>query len=157
MKNKKTILIFAGILLLFSGIVNAQQQVAIIGTNVGKEIKLSINAGFHLSNMIGKGVQKGDNIFISAYSTNDSPDWYECYGLYAGGYNGLLPGYKFGLGITFDMNTFFAWGFDLNFETKGCRIPIKEIITSYYTTITDPFFTSTLEEKKKHCRIKFVF
>jgi len=139
-----------------TGKVNAQQQVNETEAKTAKKgIKLNLNAGFHFSNMIGKDVQKNDNIFISAYNLNtlninDYPPLYnyECYGLYAGGYKGLLPGYKFGLGITFDVNNFFAWGFDLNFETKGCLIPIKEIITSYYITITYPVYTSNLEEKR---------
>lgn len=123
----------------------AQQEV--IEKNTEKSIKLNFNAGFHFSNMIGKNVQKEDNLFINAHSTNDSPYKYECYGLYAGGYKTFLPGYKFGLGVTFDKTKNFAWGFDLNFEAKGCLIPIKEIITSYYTVITYPTYTSHFEQK----------
>lgn len=44
-------------------IASAQQQIPIIETNMEKGVKLNINAGFHFSNMIGKNVQKDDNLF----------------------------------------------------------------------------------------------
>jgi len=60
---KRIILCLTAILLLFSEITNAQQEVAKVETNVAKGIKINYNAGFHFSNMIGKDVQKDDNIF----------------------------------------------------------------------------------------------
>jgi hypothetical protein len=141
------ILCLSAILLLFSEITNAQQEVAKVETNVAKGIKLNFNAGFHFSNMIGKNVQKDDNLFLFFFSENGHIKYYDDYNLNAGGYKGLLPGCKFGVGVTFDVTKYFAWGFDLNYQTKGCRIPMRELIVSYYYTTTYPDYTSTCESK----------
>jgi len=118
---------------LLSTYLFAQQEVEVAEKNTEKGIKLNFNAGFHFSNMIGQNVQKYDNIHISAHSYG-STYRYECNELYAGGYITFLPGFKFGLGLTFDKTKKFSWGFDLNFETKGCLIPIKEITIVSYTS-----------------------
>lgn len=144
---KRIILCLTAMLLLFSEITNAQQEVAKVETNVAKGIKLNFNVGFHFSNMIGKDVQKDDNLFLSIHSENGYIKYYDDYNLNAGGYKGLLPGYKFGIGVTFDVTKHFAWGFDLNYQTKGCRIPMKELVVSYYYTTTYPDYTSTYESK----------
>jgi UDP-glucose 6-dehydrogenase len=62
-------------MLLFNGIVNAQQQVSFVEQNVSKSVKLNFNAGFHFSNMIGKNVQKDDNIFLfTRTNKHEEPD-----------------------------------------------------------------------------------
>jgi hypothetical protein len=132
-----------------AGIANAQQQVSKNeARNAAKGIKLNINAGFYFSNMIGKDVQKDDNLFLGVHSEDGYLKYYDDYNLNAGGYKGLLPGYKFGFGITFDVTKYFACGVDLNFQTKGCLIPMKELIVSYYNTTTYPIYTSDIEVKR---------
>ena len=105
----------------------AQQEV-IVEKNTEKGIKLNFNAGFHLSNMIGKDVRKDDNLWITKIGHENYHGT-----LYSGGYTTFLPGYKFGFGVTFDKTKNFSWGLDLNLETKGCRIPIREIIFTVYS------------------------
>ena len=129
------------------GKIYAQQQTPIVETNSDKGIKLNINVGGHFSNMIGD-VQKDDNLFLGIHNENGYFMRYNAYNLNAGGYSGLLPGYKLGLGITFDITKNFAWGFDLNYQTKGCLIPMKELIVSYYYITTYPVYTSSDEVKR---------
>jgi len=74
--------------------------------------------------------------------------------LYSGGYEKSLPGYKFGLGITFDRTKNFAWGLDLNFETKGCRIPIREIIFSTFHYDDDYYREIVAAPSKLHSTIR---
>ena len=145
---KKVLLL--SIVLNFANIyIFAQQQVSSKeARNAAKGMRLNINAGFHFSNMIGKSIQKDDNLFLNIHNENDHTIYYDNYNLNAGGYIRLLPGYKFGLGITFDVTEYFACGFDLNFQTKGCLIPMKELIVSYYNTSTYPFYTSECEVKR---------
>ncbi|MDR2436759.1 MAG: PorT family protein [Endomicrobium sp.] len=84
-----------------------------------KGIKLSMNTGFLLSNMIGK-------------STVDHATFYADYdnlkGFYSArtsAYSGrsFFYGYKFGIGILMEFNKLLALGIDINYEGKGCRIP----------------------------------
>ena len=106
-----------------AGTTNAQEQATIEKTEkAAKNVKFNINTGFHFSNMTGKDVQKDDNLFLSIHSENGKVKSYNDYNLNAGGYKAFLPGYKFGIGVTFDKTKNFAWGVDLNFvynKVKG--------------------------------------
>jgi hypothetical protein len=84
-----------------------------------KGLKLSCNAGCMLSNMIGKGCVDNAEVYggLSYYThyTNAS----------AG--RKFLAGYKFGLGIAFDFTQIISLDLDINYEEKGCLIPVNKI------------------------------
>ena len=122
MKTIKYLMFGLCIFIIQQNVITAQQQVSITEINAEKGIKLNFNAGFHFSNMIGEGIEKSSYFHLHKKQFNS----------YTGEVGDavcskFLPGYKFGIGITFDKTKYFAWGFDLNFETKGCQIPIERI------------------------------
>jgi len=103
MKNIIRLLIVGiSVLVVQCGRIMAQQD----ETRKVKGIKLNYNAGFHFSNMIGKGVEKEACLTITELRNS--------YRGSVGGKRGnmMLPGYKLGFGITFDKTKNFAWGFD---------------------------------------------
>jgi hypothetical protein len=111
---------------------NKQQQ--------AKGIKLSMNTGFLLSNMFGKGTV--DDVSIST-------DYDNVKGYYGGRTNGssgkyFLPGHTFGIGIVMCFNKMLALDIDINYKGKGCRIPVSSIDYGIYDEIGN-YITKKIE------------
>ncbi len=117
MKNLKTIMYFVLVLISISS----------YGQENKKEMRFSINVGITYSNMFGKGIIKDS--WIHGYP----PDCYT---------NGsasdkFILGKKIGIGVTKELNKTFSIGLDLNYEEKGCIIPITNL--SYSTGSNDSY------------------
>lgn len=81
------------------------------------ELRFCLNTGLTFSNAIGKGT---DNVsFLNGYP----PD---CYTNSSAGTH-FIFGKKFGIGFIKDLNQKFSIGLDINYEEKGCRIPVTYI------------------------------
>lgn len=87
------------------------------GQESNKAIRFSINAGMTYSNTIGKGIV--ENSWINGYP----PDCYTN----SSASDDFIFGKKFGIGLIKDLNKTFSIGFDLNYEEKGCKIPITHL------------------------------
>lgn len=107
------------------------------GQEIDNGLRLNFNLGPTYSNMIGKGII--ENSWINGYP----PD---CYTNGSASDNFIL-GKKIGMGIIKDINKTFSFGIDLNYEEKGCRIPITYI--SYLTEIN-----GSLERIRKYVNEK---
>lgn len=84
----------------------------------GIGIRLGINTGLTYSNMFGKGVSNETSVYYfydgDGYSNRKA------------GKN-FIPGFQGGVGINLDFNKTFSLGIDVNYEEKGCRIPISDV------------------------------
>ena len=107
MKKQRHIIIFLFVLI----------PIATYGQESNKAIRFSINAGMTYSNTIGKGIV--EDSWINGYP----PD---CYTNSSAG-DDFIFGKKFGIGLIKDLNKTFSIGLDLNYEEKGCKIPITHL------------------------------
>lgn len=101
-----------------------------------RETWFSINAGISFSNTIGKGTV--DESFLNG----NPPDSYTNS---SAGRNFII-GKKFGIGLIKDLNKKFSIGLDVNYEEKGCRIPISNI-----------WYHGTSEAVDEHSNIKLKY
>ncbi|MEN8225945.1 MAG: outer membrane beta-barrel protein [Bacteroidota bacterium] len=110
-----------------------------------KDLRLCINAGITYSNTIGKGTV--DDSWINGYP----PD---CYTNSSAGKD-FLMGKKFGIGLLKELNKIFSVGFDLNYEEKGCKIPITHL--SYVAHINGSFQNISKEvDERSSIRLKYI-
>jgi hypothetical protein len=99
--------------------------VSMYAQHTDKGIKLSCNAGFLYSNLLGGGTRSSSWIYarenpVAAESDLgyvDSPKGKE-----------FIPGYKAGLGVIVDFTKAFALNIDINYEQKGSKIPISKVL-----------------------------
>jgi len=76
-----------------------------------KDYKFGVNTGITYSNMIGDGIVKNSWINGISYVNNPASDKY-------------IVGKKFGIELEKGVSKIFSWGVALNYEEKGCKIPI---------------------------------
>jgi hypothetical protein len=115
------------------------------GQEPDKELKTNINTGFTYSNMIGKGIVNSS--WINGYP----PD---CYTNYSAS-NDYITGLSFGVGILKDINKSFSYCFGLDYEEKGCKIPI----THFSYLIESGGFHELVQQEtnmKSNIRLKYL-
>lgn len=106
-----------------------------------KSIRYAVNVGFHASNMIGENIAKEASLSL------EKTDNYSYVASEVGGK--FLFGYKFGYGVTFDKTKNFAWGIDLNLETKGFRVLITQIYVTNNHEYEETYSPSNLYSKTR--------
>lgn len=96
-----------------------------------------------MSNMIGKGTLDYEQLSINRKSEGEYSAHLNAYAC-----DKFSPNYKFGMGMMFDIHDLFSIGFDVNYETKGYKMPIKPLwisdIGSYDGQYIDTDLTATI-------------
>jgi len=103
--------------------------------------RFGINLGITYSNTIGKGTVENSMII------GEPPDCYTN----SSAASGFILGKKFGIGIVNSINKTFSLSLDVNYEEKGCKIPLTEI--SYLESIQGPYI---LNNQKSNIRLKYI-
>lgn len=135
MKNLKTIIYLLLVLI----------SISTYGQESNKELRFSINAGMTYSNMIGKGIV--EDSWINGYP----PDCYTN----SSASDLFILGKKFGIGLIKDLNKTFSIGLDLNYEEKGCKIPITHL--SYLTSTNGSYELVEREvDEKSSIKLKYL-
>lgn len=120
-------------------------SISTYGQESNKEIRLSINTGITYSNMIGKGIV--EESWINGYP----PDCYTN----SSASDVFKLGKKFGIGLIKDLNKTFSVGLDLNYEEKGCKIPITHL--SYLTSSNGSYELVEQEvNEKSNIKLKYL-
>lgn len=114
MSMKRLILYISLLLVLF--VVNA------FGQDGNKCLFFGIHAGLNYSNIIGAGIV--ENSWINGYP----PDCYTN----SSASNDFTMGISFGAGMRKQFNKTYSLGFDLNYEEKGCKIPLTHLSYPLY-------------------------
>lgn len=115
------------------------------GQESNKAIRFSINAGMTYSNTIGKGIV--EDSWINGYP----PDCYTN----SSASDDFIFGKKFGIGLIKDLNKTFSIGLDINYEEKGCKIPITHL--SYLTSSNGSYELVEQEvDEKSSIKLKYL-
>lgn len=109
------------------------------------DFRFRINAGMTLSNTIGKGTV--EDSFINGYP----PDCYTN----SSAARHFIPGKKLGIGFMKDLNEKFSIGLDINYEEKGCRIPISFLSYRINTNGTSELIQQEVDEKS-NIKLKYI-
>ncbi|MDR1757571.1 MAG: outer membrane beta-barrel protein [Bacteroidales bacterium] len=123
MKNKIYLLFVVFVSHVFYS--TAQKQITLQEAKADtRGVYVTFNTGFSLSDMIDPGIQKQGSLNIRLYSDGKYPlsssfQQRAC--------ARISPNYKLGVGMLFDITRLFALGFDINYEAKGCQIPLQTL------------------------------
>ena len=110
-----------------------------------KDLRFSINWGIMYSNTIGKGIV--EDSWINGYP----PDCYTN----SSASDDFIVGKKFGIGLNKDLTKTFSIGVDLNYEEKGCKIPITHL--SYLTSSNGSYELVEQDiDEKSNIRLKYL-
>lgn len=120
-------------------------SISTYGQGSNKEIRLSINAGMTFSNTIGKGID--EDSWINGYP----PDCYTN----SSASDDFILGKKFGIGLIKDLNKTFSIGLELNYEEKGCKIPITHLSYLISSNGTYELVEQKVDEKS-NIRLKYL-
>jgi hypothetical protein len=110
-----------------------------IGQVENECLRLNFNTGITCSNTIGKGIV--DSSWINGYP----PDCYTN----SSASNDFIIGKKFGIGLSRVIDKIFSIGIDINYEEKGCKIPITHISYLINTNGTYKLVEQKIDEKSK--------